>query len=196
MDDFLKTRDLRHPYYKHFFEIAKDFDVVVELGSWQGTSAACFAAGGAGLVITVDHHSDPGDDWNKQMTMQAEAYYDNLIYCQGWTCDRLYEEEKDLHSIPGKNAFPKVTKALGKKKIDLLFIDSWHRYDQAMKDWEAYKPLLNKGALIICDDLLEGNIGDGIEGMWKFWTDLVKEGKRNQLRTDLHEGYPMGFLWM
>jgi len=77
------------------------------------------------------------------------------------------------------------------RKIDLLFIDSWHRYDQAMKDWNAYKPLLNEGALVICDDILEGTKGSGIEDMVKFWDEM--EGEKF-LNSNLHSGYPMGFL--
>ena len=51
-------------YYAFFYNLATMLKpkVLVELGSWQGTSAACFASGSPSTqVITVDHHSDPGD---------------------------------------------------------------------------------------------------------------------------------------
>jgi predicted O-methyltransferase YrrM len=199
---FIDTRveEMRNPqgsvadYYSFFFELTKKYkpEVVVELGAWQGTSAACFAAGNPdGTVITVDHHTDPGDQENKQKTLQAQERFKNLTYCQGWTCDQLYEEEKDKHSIKGENAFTKVKKALNGRKIDVLFIDSWHEYTQAVKDWEAYKPLLNSPCLVICDDILQGNPGDGIDNMVKFWEELKGE---KYLNHSLHKGFPQGYL--
>ena len=113
------------PYYRFFYQLVKEFKppVIVELGSWQGTSAAHFAAGCPdSLVITVDHHTDPGDRTNKALTTSAEIEFENLTYCQGWTCSHLFEEEKDCHSEVGQNAYPKVLKALNKRKIDLLLI--------------------------------------------------------------------------
>jgi len=98
-------------------------------GSWQGTSAAHFAGGNPDtLVITVDHHTDPGDDLNRIKTVEAANQFPNMKYCKGWTCNEIYEEEKDSHSIKGENAYPKVLKELDGRKIDVVFIDSWHGY--------------------------------------------------------------------
>jgi predicted O-methyltransferase YrrM len=201
---FLDNRieEMRNPqghvadYYSFFYEFTKRFkpNVVVELGSWQGTSAACFAAGDIQhtSVFTIDHHTDlPNDAISKDLTLKASDAYENLHYYQGWTCPKLYEEQKDLHSIPGENAFPKLLSRLNSRKIDVLFIDSWHEYHQAKKDWDAYKPLLNDEALIICDDILEGTVGSGIDNMQKFWDEM--EGEKF-LNNNLHQGYPMGFL--
>jgi len=200
-NDFLNYRleAMRNPqgyvadYYRFFYELTKKFKppILVELGTWQGTSAAFFAAGCPDTkVITVDHHSDPGDHANHIKTLEASNQYKNIKYCQGWTCDQLYNEEKDLHFQHGQNAYPKVLKELNGEKIDVLFIDSWHRYDQAVKDWNAYRPLLNSPALVICDDILFGTIGSGIENMTRFWEEL--EGEKF-LDTSLHAGYPQGY---
>jgi len=192
---FLDGRyDPNSPYYRFFYQLTKELKpgVVVELGSWQGTSAAYFAGGNPETtVITIDHHTDPGDSINKSATQKAELAFSNLHYVNGWTCDQLYEEEKDKHLLHGLNAYPRVLEILAGRKIDILFIDSWHRYDQAMKDWNAYKPLLNKGAIVICDDICPGNKGGGIEDMDKFW-DEIKHDKF--LTGALHSGYPMGFF--
>jgi predicted O-methyltransferase YrrM len=200
-DDFIDARveGMRNPdghvahYYGFFFRLAQMLkpDVVVELGSWQGTSAACFADCG-GIVITMDHHSDPGDEPNESLTRDVDKHYHNVIYCRGWTCDKLFEEERMHHLYLAENAYPKMIKALDGDTIDILFIDSWHRYDQAMKDWNAYRPLLSKEALVICDDILQGSPGAGIESMNKFWDEV--KGDENFLNTNLHPGYPMGFF--
>ena len=181
------------PYYRFFFELTKRFKpkVVVELGSWQGTSAAHFAGGcKETTVITIDHHSDPGDIDNGAKTYEAALEFENLHYIQGWTCDKIYKEEIGKHQRQAPNAYPSVKKALGKKKIDILFIDSWHRYDQAMKDWNAYSPLLADEALVICDDIIPGTKGGGIEDMDKFWKGLKGE---KFLDSMLHQGFPIGF---
>jgi predicted O-methyltransferase YrrM len=181
-------------YYRFFYHLTKMLKpaVIVELGSWQGTSAAHFAAGCSdSKVITVDHHTDPGDEGNKIMTQHAANKFDNMVYLQGWTCDEIYKEEKDIHATKGENAFPKVVKELDGAKIDLLFIDSWHVYHQAVRDWEAYKPLLNDDALVIVDDVLKGTPGSAIDGIRQFWDELKGE---KHLEGSLHGGYPMGFL--
>jgi hypothetical protein len=94
----------------------------VELGGWQGTAAAHFAAGWPeGIVVSIDHHGDPGDEENKARMLEVAQHYVNMFYFQGWTWDKVPE-----------------VRALG-KKIDILFIDSWHQYEYAMRDWNDYK---------------------------------------------------------
>ena len=195
-NEFLDNRnDPNSKYYRFFYQLTKKFKpkVVVELGSWQGTSAAYFAGGNPDtLVITVDHHTDPGDEGNEAMTRAAAKQFENLAYCKGWTCNEIYEEEKDLHALGiGENAYPKVLQGLRGQKIDVLFIDSWHVYHQAVRDWNAYRPLLSKGALVIVDDVLKGTPNSAIDGVEQFWNEI--KGAKH-LDGTLHAGYPMGFL--
>ena len=84
-----------------------------------------------------------------------------------------------------------MVKELNGRTIDILFIDSWHEYNQAKKDWESYKPLLSDEALIICDDILKGNPGDGIDNMRKFWDEMKGE---KFLNDNLHRGFPQGYV--
>ena len=84
-----------------------------------------------------------------------------------------------------------VIKALNERTIDVLFIDSWHVYHQAKRDWEAYKPLLSKNALVIVDDVLTGTPGSAIDGVKEFFEELPG----NKLLIDsLHVGYPQGYM--
>jgi len=205
---FLDNRieEMRNPeghvasYYTFFYSLAQRYKpkAIVELGAWQGTSAACFAAGNPdSLVITIDHHTDPGDHENRLKTIEATREFENLRYIQGWTCNQLYEEEKDKHQLKGENAYPQVLECLGGQKIDILFIDSWHRYDQAQKDWDAYRPLLNSPALVICDDIHQGSPEGGIYNMVEgFWDKLNYDKFLNATLHDTIGGsyYPMGFL--
>lgn len=166
-----------HPteYYRVFYYLTRylEPDFVVELGGWQGTAAAHLAAGyPQSIIISIDHHTDPGDDQNKELTLEASRNFRNLVYLQNWT----------WHAIEQVKNFDKT--------IDILFIDSWHDYEHAMADWELYRPLLTNGALVICDDILGGN-GPVISGMTDFWNQFDYE---KFLCDSIHAGIPMGFF--
>lgn len=163
-----------NPYYKLFFLIAQELrpKLVVELGSWQGTGAAHFAAGDMNCnVITVDIHKD--DKEAQRRTIEAAVHYDNLTYVNQWTWDAV-SAVKERVSFFGP--------------IDVLFIDAWHRYDYAMREWELYSPLLNSPALVICDDITEAF---NFEKMLSFWDELPGE---KFLNDQIHYPIPMGFL--
>ena len=104
---------------------------------------------------------------------QASNRYGNLVYLQGWTWDMQ----------------PAIAKL--NKPIDILFIDSWHDYEHAMRDWKDYEPLLADTSLIICDDII-GGYGAVISGMMDFWDDLP--GEKYLDMNNLHPGSNMGFI--
>lgn len=158
-----------NPYYRLFFEIAREFKPrrVVELGSWRAIAAAHFAYGNPDAeVITIDIHKD--DKFSQQLTIEAANTIPNLTYINKWTWDASEEV--------GKN-------------IDILFIDAWHRYDYATREKELYFPLLSDEALVICDDITDN--GGMFEGMIRFWEEM--DGAKI-LDTRPHVGVPMGFL--
>lgn len=194
LDEIWEREEFRQPYYRFFHHLTKTLkpNIVLELGTWRGVSAAHFAAGNPDTrVITVDHHTDPGDNLNQKWVEDLCRLYPNIEYIQGWTCNEIYEEEKNNHFIkPGKNAYPVVTEKIRGHGIDFFFIDSWHMEKQARRDWDAYSDYLNPGALVICDDLIGGH-GPAIGGMRDFWEGLPGE---KVLVDELHKGYPMGFL--
>ncbi len=180
------------PYYRFFFHLAQRLEplLTVELGGYQGTAAAHFAQGHPrGNVITIDHHTDPGDDLNKIKMEEARDHYTNLAYVQGWTRGDLAESQKGCHDPElgdAPNAFPVVEDYVNRAKtgIDILFIDSWHNRDEAMADWKLYKLLLSKASLIIYDDISNIN-------MLSFWHELPGE---KFLENRMGMGVPMGFV--
>lgn len=177
-------------YYRLFFHLTQRLEplLTVELGSWQGTSAAHFAQGYlAGDVITIDHHTDLGDDLNIDKVKEAEAHYSNLIYVKGWTRDDLAESQREKHKLgDAGSAYSYVRDYIDKNMvgIDILFIDSWHNSSEAMADWEAYRSLLSEVSLIICDDISDVD-------MLAFWDELPGE---KFLENRMHTGIPMGFM--
>lgn len=169
-----------HLYYHLFYRIAKELQpqTVVELGGWRGLAAAHFASGNPDCkVITIDHHSDPGDEKHYKAMLEMCDHFYNIEYLKGWTWD----------------VFPEVKKMT--QSIDVLFIDGWHQYDYAMKDWNLYSPLLSNGALVICDDLIQQN-GPVISGMQRFWIEVSNGYEKyiTEKDSEIHLGYPMGFF--
>jgi len=182
------------PYYRFFYYLTKYLQpkTIVELGGYQGTAAAHFAAGyPKSTIITIDHHSNPGDEENKDKMLQACNIYPNLYYVQGWTTQALANEQKGNHGLGDVGTvYPEVVNILNGQHIDILFIDSWHNYKYAMADWEVYSPLLSTPALVICDDISTVD-SPTISGMMDFWNEL--EGERF-LNFTLHPGCGLGFL--
>ena len=166
-------------YYRFFYLFAMEFKprFSVELGAWQATCAAHMAGGNPdGVVVTIDHHTDPGDEAHRARALEAAQRYPNLFYLQGWTWDMVGE-----------------VRAFG-KRVEVLFIDSWHQHDKVTRDWQDYSPLLSSPALVVADDILEKD-GPVIAGMQRFWDGLPGE---KFLDRRLHpcgpSCYPMGFL--
>ncbi|MGH7274771.1 MAG: hypothetical protein ACREIQ_09975, partial [Nitrospiria bacterium] len=84
-DAFLDNRHntAPHLYYRLFYHLARLLrpGLVVELGGWQGTAAAHFAAGWKkAIVVTIDHHTDLGDEVHKEKMMETAREYKNLVY--------------------------------------------------------------------------------------------------------------------
>ena len=161
-----------NPYYKLFYLLSKTLkpEFVVELGSWQATGAAHFAAGNPdGFVVTVDIHRE--DKIAQQRAIEASAHYSNLMYINGWTWDN---ETVETISLIGK-------------PIEILFIDAWHDYDLCKKEWALYQPLLAPTALVIADDITTAY---NFDGMLKFWDEMPEP---KFLDDRIHPGIPMGF---
>ena len=180
-DDWLDNRyveDRNHighfnKYYRLFYDISKKFKprLTVELGSYWATAAAHFASGYPdGEVITIDIHKD--DQHAHLKAHEAAAQYENLKFLLGWTWDDHV-----------------VQYVASMKPIDILYIDAWHEYQYAIKEWELYSPMLADTALVICDDIFD--MAGATVDMVKFWDELPGE---KFLHTGLHGWVPMGFL--
>ncbi len=162
-----------NPYYRLFYRIAERLkpEFVVELGSWRGDASAHFALGNPESdVIAVDIHKD-NDVAGMAKLQEAVNLLPNMTWIRQWSWDAV-----DL------------IKAVN-KPIDVLFIDAWHDYKYAKREWDLYSPLLADVALVICDDITAGY---NFDGMIKFWDELPGE---KFLDNRVHVGaIPMGFL--
>ena len=162
------------PYYRLFYRLSQALrpKMVLELGAWQGTGAAHWAPH-AGTVATIDHHTDPGDGEHERLCREAAQRYANLFYVKGWTWD-VRQEIRDLG-----------------KRIDVLFVDSWHHHDKAMRDWDTYRDMLRPdGALVICDDVCD--VEPTLHDMVRFWEEI--SGPYERFLVKGLATYDMGFF--
>ena len=176
-DDHFNEFGVQRHYWRMFWHLCREFkpEMAVELGAWQATCAAHMASGGAGAVVTIDHHTDPGDDVHEALAREAAQAYMNLTYHKGWTTDEATLELVRSFTRP----------------VDLLFIDAWHHIDYARADWRAYEPLLADTALVVCDDL--ANMEPTLHMMEEWWAEMSRDRESFSAGTAVSI-MPMGFL--
>lgn len=147
-------------YYRYLGELAAVIKarVFVELGTCGGGCARHVALRNKSCkVITLDIMKLP------QVTL-AEKQAPNMEFVLG--------DSSAMAATIG----PKYT-----SQIDLLFIDTVHEYDFALRELNAWKPYLAPGAIVCFDDLYR-------EGMDKLWRDLPgQKTGYNDLR-EMHIG--------
>ena len=82
----------------------------------------------------------------------------------------------------------KVKEYFENAPIDVLHIDGGHNYEEVMRDWKNYSPLVKKGGLILIHDIYnpDGDVG-------RFWSD-VKLGRKNWEETSKSR-YGVGILY-
>ena len=129
--DYYKYIPYYHLMYLLVKEMAADLPesdrlTVVEVGMDEGRGAASFAAG-----------SPRADVWGIDNTVRNPPLYEVL--------DR-YPNIKFLHqeSVPPPIWLP---------PINIIHIDTEHTYEQAKSEFDAYKPMLAPGAVVMFDDL-------------------------------------------
>jgi predicted O-methyltransferase YrrM len=152
-DALKKLRDAEHPaylYYRFLHELVRAHGAldVIEIGTYVGTSAAHFAHGNAGRVLTIDINPDA--------KRQADALgYSNL---EAITSDSA----KAGGVLIGQN-----------RQCDVLYIDGNHTFNQAWGEYLLYRPLVREGGFILFDDAGLPMDGDEMNVLW----DLVPEPK-------------------
>jgi RimJ/RimL family protein N-acetyltransferase len=117
-------------YYRFLFECSRTLRpaVVFEIGTCEGKSAAHLAAGNPdGLVITLDVRPTA-------RTHVENLRLPNLVFLQSDSMDA----PRNLRHMP---------------KIDLLFIDGDHRFDQVYAEYALYRPHVKDDGLIFFDDI-------------------------------------------
>jgi len=169
-----------NPYYRMFWLVAKEFKpkFSVELGTYRAVTAGHIAVGNPdGIVYTIDIHNDAADKQHQVFAIAMDAHYPNVSYLNGWTWD--------------DHIVKRVADVAARTPIDLLFIDAWHWYEHAIREWHLYSPMLADEALVVCDDI-DDNPTSTVE-MARFWSEVSSSYERFRT-TKLHSWVPMGFF--
>ena len=112
-------------YYRFLHALAKEVkpDLMVELGTWKGTSAACLADGNpAGRVVTIELFPRVLEEEVKRLNIE------HLIM------DSM-DDSFDL------------------RNVDILFIDTEHDGLRPRAEYDFWLPRMSKNNIILLDDI-------------------------------------------
>ena len=125
------------------YQLAKGRTHIVEIGSYLGASACCFAAAYnthcEGIVCCIDTwNNDAMSDGNRntfdEFQKNTAPFSSHIKQFRGWSTEVVEDVAREVGTI------------------DLLFIDGDHSYEGAKADWESYRLLLAPGALVVFHD--------------------------------------------
>lgn len=83
-----------------------------------------------------------------------------------------------------------VEKLLNGEKLDFLFIDGDHRYENVKKDFDMYAPLVREKGIIALHDI--GYAEEG--GVHKLWDDIKEKYRYQQLRFHPEQEKGIGII--
>jgi len=124
-DASLKSPGVIAHYYRFFYFLVQNVkpDIVLEIGTHTGISAACLAQGWpGGKVYSLDHKN----------YLMKECIRDNITY--------IHQDSLELVNEAGSN-------------IDILFIDTNHNGKRPLKEYLLYKDRMSQNGLIFFDDV-------------------------------------------
>lgn len=125
------------------YQLAKDRNYVMEIGSYIGASACCF---GAALMGTDSGKLLCIDTWkNDAMTEGSRDTWQEFL-------DNTASFKKYISPIRGLSADVVDQVAARVTSLDLLFFDGDHSYEGVKADWETYKVFLRTGSTVVFHD--------------------------------------------
>ena len=114
---------------------ARTADVVVEIGTFEGRTAAALAEAVRGEVFSVDVYPAGriGICWGERIAHLT----------------RRRRKLTNLHLIKGTGH--EIARTFS-RPIDLVFVDAEHSYEAAKQDWDDWTPRLRVGGIIALHD--------------------------------------------
>lgn len=126
------------------YQLALGKKIIVEIGSYLGASACCFAAalrqGSAGgrvyCIDTWENHamSEGRRDTYDWFRANTAAYEDVIVPVRGLSTEVAHVIAERIN------------------KVDLLFFDGDHSYPGVFSDWCAYKRFFKPGTVVVFHD--------------------------------------------
>jgi cephalosporin hydroxylase len=144
----------------------KEFKHVLEIGTWQGTSALLWA-----MMVAPEN----GRVWCCDLSFSYGSFYSNLngkTYTQPMYRDTVYQ--KYVTELQGDSHDPKfierVSKEVGLTPLDFMFIDGDHTYEGVRADFINFHPFVKTGGYIAFHDILDTpwhrQVGCNVKPLW------------------------------
>jgi cephalosporin hydroxylase len=128
-------------------------------------------------------HSTPGARV-LGVDLTAPLPEDLPAFTQGWEIPQGVEYHLIRGNSGDRRTLSAVKSWLSGSKLDFLFLDGGHEYEEVLTDFEFYGPLVRSGGLIAIHDI------EDHAGVRAFWRDLVRRGYVTQELSHMTGGIP------
>lgn len=142
----------------------KKGSTIVEIGSFKGKSAVCFGLGRVDSSIkiyAIDTFAGNAKDFVRGVQFKNRQFKTDF--------------EHNINKLKLKNIIPVqgYSSMVGKswrRKIDVLFIDGSHIYEDVKADFELFYPWVKPGGLVLFHD-----VDPVFPGVYKVWHEMAKK---------------------
>lgn len=115
-------------------KLAGEAESIVEVGCWKGRSTKTLLEYCDGTVYAVDHFSGTDSDMSSSLATVGLNVYDEFIKNVG--------HYKNLKVLKGNSI--DIAAGFNGTKVDMVFIDAGHTYEECKADIEAWLPKCRK----------------------------------------------------
>lgn len=137
---------------------------IIELGVYNGTSYFSFCQALESLNLNAKAYGI--DSWKGD---QHAGFYDDNVYKR---VSEYNETNYSKFSTLIRSTFDEARPYFTDATIDLLHIDGFHTYDAVKHDFETWRSVLSKNAIVIFHDI---NVREREFGVFKYWDELKKD---------------------
>lgn len=126
---------------------AESSENVVEVGSWKGRSTKALLEGCKGTVTAVDHFQGSDDYRDSTLSIaRAEPIYDIFMKNVG----------RYPNLVTLKMGSDEAAEQIPEQSVDMVFIDSDHRYEQVKAEIDRWLPKVRPGGILCGHDYADG----------------------------------------
>lgn len=159
---------------------------VMEIGTSEGGTLFLLSkiVDSDGLIISLDlPNGEGGGEFYPQW---KEKFYKTFASKN----QQLFLLRENSHE---KSTFEKISKIIGKEKLDFLLIDGDHSYEGVKDDFSQYLTLVKKDGLIAFHDINEG-IDEKVQ-VKKFWNQIKLDNFSAEIIDEFDDiGYGIGIM--
>ena len=165
------------------YDVVRNFkpDVLVELGSYKGTSSLAFMQGVKDSALSTDLYFV--DCWEGE---EQTGFYTEDVYTQFINLADKYFKNLKVH--PLKMYFDEALKQFKDKSVDVLHIDGLHTYDAVKHDYDTWAPKVKDNGVILFHDIKVPNFG--VKDLWA----EVKAANPDCIYIEFEHNYGLGVM--